>query len=162
MSKVMVNTLTVIGKWKYPGDKFLYEKEILVKQTNLMGNTYFVNYIEWQGEAREKFLLQHPAAMEFLQQNTNVLLITYCLYHHFIENTFFGDRIRIEVTTRNIEKYDFVIVFRYFNVRSNTIIGEGWQKICFSDRNTSTLCPVPQLFLDLAEPVCEYEEKSKA
>ena len=30
---------------------FSIEKKILLKETNLMGNTYFANYILWQGEA---------------------------------------------------------------------------------------------------------------
>lgn len=155
MSSAATSSMELIGKWRFPATKFSYEKEVLIRQTNLMGNTYFANYIEWQGEAREKFFLAHPAASEFLKQNPDLVLVTYCLYHRFIENSFFGDRIRIDITTREIKKYDLIVVFRYYNVKTESLIGEGWQKICFSDRNTNQLSPVPQIFLDLAEPVRE-------
>lgn len=160
MANQPANPIEMIGIWKFPGKKFIYEKEIFLKQTNLMGNTYFANYVEWQGETREKFLLEHPAAGTFLKLNPHILLITYCVYHRYFESTFFGDLVRIELTTKDILKYSAVIVFRYFNARSNAAVGEGWQRICFQDRRTNLCSPVPQLFLDLALPVLENTHTS--
>lgn len=143
----------LIGKWKYPNSKFAYEKEILIRHTNLLGNTYFANYIDWQGEAREKFFLVHPAAKEFMSQNPHILMITYCLYHRFIESTFLGDKVMIEVNSRDIQKHSAILVFRYYHFQTRKLIGDGWQKICFSDNKINQICPVPQIFLDLLEPV---------
>lgn len=148
-------TVKNIGKWKFPDKKFVYEKTVLLKQTNLMGNTYFSNYIEWQGEAREKLLLSHPAAREFLKENPSLKLITHSLFHRFVQDAFFGSSIKIEVTAKEILDYSLVIVFRYFDRERNSLIGEGWQKICFSDIHLNQICPVPQIILDLAQPIRE-------
>ena len=143
----------LVKNWKYSRDKFIYEKQILLKQTNLFGNTYFSNYIEWQGEAREKFLLEHPKAEEFLNSNRMLKMVTHSLYHRFQDNTFLGDKIRIELTSKEILKHSFILVFEYFNVKNNKLIGSGWQKIGFFDEEKQSLCPVPQIFLDLLLPV---------
>lgn len=150
---------TVIGKWKYPKDKFVYEKQILLKQTNLFGNTYFSNYIEWQGEAREKFFLEHPNAETFLKSNQHLKMVTHSLYHRFLENAFFGDKIRIEVTSKEVLKYSFMLILKYFNVENGRAIGDGWQKIGFYNEKRRSLWPVPKIFLDLLLPVLNYDEK---
>ena len=156
MPKNQSDTLGIIGKWKYPEDKFIYEKVVLIKQTNVLGNTYFANYIEWEGEARENFFLTHPAALEFLKTNSNVVMITHSLFHRFFANTYFGDHVRIEVTTRDILDYSLVLVFRHYKVDPDLLIGEGWQKVCFMDNGTDKLCPLPRIILDLAESIKEY------
>ncbi|OGW84443.1 MAG: hypothetical protein A3C35_02835 [Omnitrophica bacterium RIFCSPHIGHO2_02_FULL_46_11] len=144
-----------IGKWKFPKDKFVYEKQVLIKQTNMLGNTYFSNYIEWHGEARERFFLEHPSALEYLKENAHIAMVTYCIYHRFIENMYFGDRVRIELQSREIQKHSLVLVFRYYRSGTDQLIGEGWQKVCFSNTETNQLSPVPQIFLDLVESVVE-------
>ena len=159
MSNNQSDTLSVIGKWKYPEEKFIYEKIVLIKQTNVLGNTYFANYIEWEGEAREKFFLTHPAALEFLKTNPSIVMITHSLFHRFFANAYFGDHIRIEVTSKDILDYSLVLVFRHYKVDPDLLIGEGWQKICFSDTRSNQLCPVPQIILDLAEPIRENNNK---
>lgn len=147
--------LDLIGKWKFPSSKFFCEKDVTFKQTNVMGNTYFSNYVEWQGEAREKLFLSHPAAPAFLLKNPNIFLVTHSLFHKFIINTFFGDKIRIEITTKDILDYSLTMIFRYWNARSKVLVGQGWQKVCFWDHATSKPCKVPQIFLDLAMPIRE-------
>ncbi len=147
--------LRKIGQWRYPHSKFVCERDITLKQTNAFGNTYFANYVEWQGEAREKFLLQHPATPEFLRANPQLVLVTYCVFHRYIDNTYFGDHIRIEVTSKDIQKYSLILVFRYFNDSSNKVVGEGWQKVCFRDAQKGVLVEVPQLILDLVLAVME-------
>lgn len=150
--------LNQIGSWKFPEKKFVYRKTVLIKQTNMLGNTYFSNYIDWMGEAREKLFLIHPAAGIFLRENMNIFMITHTLHHRFLENSFFGDQIRIEVTTKDILDYSLIIIFRYFNEANGKLIGDGWQKVCFWDKQTDKPCKVPQIMLDLAWPL--HEKKS--
>lgn len=147
--------LSHIETWKFPEKKFVFRKTILIKQTNMLGNTYFSNYIDWMGEAREKLFLMHPSAKVFLQENTNIVMVTHTLHYQFKDNSFFGDEIRIEVNTKDILDYSLVIVFRYFNESNEKLIGEGWQKICFWDKKTNKPCKIPQIFLDLAIPLKE-------
>ena len=155
MKQVVTKPSDKIGKWKFPWKKFIYEKTVLLKQTNLIGNVYFVNYVEWQGEAREALLLAHPTTAEFLKKEKHIKLVTYCLYHRFLVDSTFGEVIRIELTTRDILTHSLVIVFKYFNVGTNVLIGEGWQKICFLDTRVNEICITPQLILDLAESIRE-------
>ena len=153
MNAPVPDPIALIGKWKFPQKKFSCEKCITFKQTNVMGNTYFSNYVEWQGEAREKLFLSHPSAGAFLLANPNIFLITHSLYHKYISHSFFGDQLRIEVTSKDILDYSLVMVFEYWNVRTEKLIGEGWQKVCFWDRGVNKPCKVPQIFLDLASPL---------
>ena len=155
MPKDIEQLLNQIGAWKFHQNKFTYKKTVLIKQTNMLGNTYFSNYIDWMGEARERLFLMHPAAGAFLKKYMNIFMITHTLHHRFLENSFFGDEIRIEVTTKDILDYSLIIVFRYFNESNEKLIGEGWQKVCFWDQQTDKPCKVPQILLDLAKPLCE-------
>ena len=155
MSERRAQSPTQIGKFRFPKNKFVFEKQVLIKQTNVLGNTYFANYIEWEGEAREKFFLSHPEATEFLKAHSNILMVTHSLFHRFHSNSYFGDVVRIELTTRNILDYSLVIVFRHSKHVKNILVGEGWQKICFFDKTANRPCPIPRIFLDLAESVKE-------
>jgi acyl-CoA thioesterase FadM len=147
--------MTKIGEWKFPDSSFTYFKEVFFKQTNMLGNTYFSNYIEWMGEAREKLFLSHPSAPIYLNENPSIIMITHTLHHRFLKNSYFGDRICIEVKTNEILDYSLIILFKFINVSDNTIIGEGWQKVCFWNKQTDKPCKVPQIFLDLALPIKE-------
>ena len=150
---------STIGKWKYPGKNFTFEKPILLKETNIMGNTYYDNYLTWQGEARERLLLSHPAIADWLQDNRHLKMITHSIYHRFLTETTFGDLVRVEAITREIKQCSFIMVFRFLNAKTSAVLGEGWQRICFHDLNTRKLCHVPQLILDLIEPIKEDETK---
>lgn len=150
---------SLVGRWKFPGSKFVMEKAVLLKNTNLMGNTYYDNYITWQGEARESLLLSHPNIKEFLQGSQHIKMVTHSVYQRFVAETTFGDIVRIETTAREVKKCSFIIVFRYFNKATDVALGEGWQKICFIDLKTGRLTQVPQLIFDLIEPLQEKEEK---
>lgn len=146
-----------IGKWKFPEKKSVFTKLILLKSTNIMGNTYYDNYLSWQGEARERLLLAHPDVGPWMEANRHIKMITHSIYHRFLSETTFGDTVRIEATTREIKRCSFIMVFRFFNERTNAILGEGWQTICFSDFRTGKLCPIPRLILDLIDPINEEE-----
>jgi acyl-CoA thioesterase FadM len=152
----------LIGKWKFPHRQFAFEKLVTLKNTNVTGNTYYDNYLSWQGEARERLLLCHPAVGEWLKQNQHLKMITHTVYHRFIAESFFGDEVRIEAVAGDIKKCSFVMCFEYFNVRTKTKLGEGWQRICFFDLHAGKPCLIPQLILDLIEPIFEKKIHSKS
>lgn len=144
-----------VGKWKYPHDRFTYVRPVLLKQTNLTGNTYFANYIEWQGECRESFLLSHPGFSQWSRFNQHIKMITHSINHRYISETTFGDVLRIELTTREIRLTSLIMRFDFYRSAGGELLGQGWQKVCFMNIDTGKLCPVPKLILDLAEPVQE-------
>ena len=149
------NTLEAFESWRFPGKKFSFEKIVLLRETNLFGNTYFANYVVWQGEGREKLLLQHPGSGLWLSQNQHIKMITYETHHRFLGETTFGDHVNIEITSREIKKWNFVLVFRYYNSTNNAKLGEGWQRVCFMDLKTNRLCEVPRIILNIVEPIQE-------
>ena len=151
MENIDSNPISSLLRWKYPENKFVYEKDVFLKQTTVMGNTYFSHYVEWQGEAREKFFLTHPAALIFMRTNPGLTLVTHSVTQHITGSTSFGDKVRIEVTTRDIEKYSMKLAFHFYSKKK--LIGDGWQEIGFTNGTTNRKLPIPQLFLDLAESV---------
>ncbi len=140
---------------KLPNKYFSLEKTVFLKSTNLMGNTYFANYILWQGEVREAALMNHPNFAQEMEKNQHIKMITHSLYHRFIQETTFGDIVEIRMTTREIKRCSLVLVFRYYNKRTDTFLGEGWQRITFADLKTGGLTAVPTFIRDLAIAVCE-------
>lgn len=134
-------------------EKYQYDKIVLLKQTNLFGNTYFSNYFDWQGEAREFFLFTNPQASSFFKANPQIKLITHSAFNRFISDTYLGDRVAIKVSTRGVQAFSFFIVFRYYV--KDVLVGEGWQKICFHDLALKQFIKIPQVVADLIKPVQE-------
>jgi len=137
----------------FPKEYFSIQKTVFLEQTNIMGNTYFANYVLWQGEAREALLLSHPNFQEEMQKNQHIRMITHSAYHKFIQETTFGDLVEIRVLSREIKRCSFVLVFQFYNVRTGTYIGEGWQRITFIDLRNSNLCSIPIFMKDLLFPI---------
>lgn len=141
-----------MNRWQYPKKEFVYVKRVLIKQTNAFGNVYFSNYLEWQGEARESLLLEHPNYKELFSQSNNLLMITHSIYNRFIKSAFFGMHINMHITSSLIQKYSFVLNFHFFDSK-NELISAGWQKICFFDNSKNVFIPIPDIVLDLVEPI---------
>ena len=140
---------------KLPNKYFSIEKTILLKETNLMGNTYFANYVVWQGEARETYLLSHPRFPEEFAKNQHIKMITHSVYHRFIHETTFGDVVQIKMTSREIKHCSFIMVYRYYNKRTTVFLGEGWQRITFADLRTGNLTVIPIFIQELILAICE-------
>lgn len=138
-----------------PNKYFSIEKKVLLKETNLMGNTYFANYILWQGEARESYILTYPNFAQDMQKNQHIKMITHSLYHRFVQETTFGDIVEIRMTAREIKHCSFVLVFRYHNKGTGIFLGEGWQRVTFADSRTGNISPIPQFIWELVDAVRE-------
>lgn len=138
-----------------PNKHFSIEKTVLLRNTNLMGNTYFAEYILWQGEAREMYLLSHPRFKEEYAKNQHIKMITHSLYHRFVQETTFGDVIQIKMTSREVKHCSFVLVFRYYNKRTEAFLGEGWQRITFADLRTGSLTTTPSFIQEIILAICE-------
>ena len=85
-------------------------------------------------------------------------MITHSLYHRFVQETTFCDIVQIKMTTREIKHCSFVLVFRYYNKRTSSFLGEGWQRLTFADLRTGSLSYIPNFIRDLALAICEEEE----
>ena len=134
---------------------FHFDKTILLKDTSLMGNTYFANYILWQGEVREAYLLSHPRFAEEFAKTQHIKMVTHSLYHRFALEATFGDTVEIRMTSREIKHFSFVLVFRYYLKKTSTFLGEGWQRITFVDIRTGVLTTIPIFVQELILAICE-------
>jgi len=139
--------------------KFIYEKHVYLKQTNLEGNTYYDNYLTWQGEVREAILFLTPNIKEILQKNSHIRMITHSLTQRFIAESTFGDTVLIEMTTRHIRTCSLTLVFRYYNKETRVFLGEGTQRICFIDTKTGKICKIPSHILALAKAIEEPDKR---
>ncbi|MCM8773796.1 MAG: response regulator [Candidatus Omnitrophica bacterium] len=144
---------------KLPKKYFSIERTVLLKDTNLMGNTYFTTYITWQGEIRESILTIHPNFEEEMQKNKHIKMITHSLYHRFVQETTLYDVVEIRMTTREIKQCSFVLVFRYYNKKTGAFLGEGWQRLTFADTRTGILTVIPNFIREIAFSICEDEQK---
>lgn len=138
---------------------FHFEKIILLKDTNLTGNTYFANFALWQGEFRELILLSHPSYQEESKKNSYIKMITHSIYHRFLHEVTFSDILSIRVNTREIKQTSLILVFRYFLKANNVYVGEGWQRLAFVDGRTHRPCHIPSFIYDLAYAMVEDGEK---
>lgn len=145
----------------FPNKYFSIEKTVFLEQTNIMGNTYFANYVLWQGEARESLLLSHPNFSEEMQKCQNIRMITHSVYHRFIEETTFGDIVEIRIMAREVKHCSFVLVFQFYNKRKKSFIGEGWQRITFINLQNGNFCIIPFFMRELLLPIQQEESKSK-
>jgi len=86
------------------GEDRVFKTEITVtlKDTNVFGNVYFSNYIEYQGVVREKFLLATLPEIHEMLSKTRIALATIETYHHFLSSVYFGDTLVAELTTSEI------------------------------------------------------------
>ena len=139
---------------------FQIEKKVFLKDTNLVGNTYFSNYILWQGETREACLMAHPNFAEEMTKNQHIHMITHSVYHRFIEETTFGDIIEIRLMTREIKRCSLVLVFQFYNKLRKSFVGEGWQRVAFVDKNTGSFCSIPLFIKELAVLIAEEEHSN--
>ena len=93
--------------FKIYGENRIFTSEIMVtlKDTNVFGNVYFSNYIEYQGTIREKFLLASVPDLHEMLAKTQVRLVTIDTYNKFVSNAYFGDVLLLELTTSDREKF---------------------------------------------------------
>ncbi len=109
---------------------FTSEIQVTLKDTNVFGNVYFSNYIEYQGTIREKFLLATvPNLHEMLAKN-QIRLVTIDTYNKFISNAYFGDTLLLELTTSNIKAATCKLNITFKNKATGKLVGKGYQRFC--------------------------------
>lgn len=150
-------SFTPPSRWIFPYSEFCYEKLVTIQDLTIEGNVYFTNFFLWQGEAREALLLSHPGFDRECAAGGEVKMITHSSYQRFLHEAHFGDRVEIKLTSREIRKCSFVLLFRFYNKENQAFLAEGWQRIAFACRKTGRICPIPAHVLDLVQPIEEQE-----
>ena len=118
--------------FKIYGENRIFTSEIMVtlKDTNVFGNVYFSNYIEYQGTIREKFLLASVPDLHEMLAKTQVRLVTIDTYNKFVSNAYFGDVLLLELTTSDINAATCKLNITFKNKATGKIVGKGYQRFC--------------------------------
>ena len=118
------------------GKPFIVEHEVFFNETNAVGGVvYFSNFVKWQGIARESYFVKTVPSWPVivsLVQDGKINMITKEEHSYFIHHAFFGDRLKIELSTTNIKKFSFDMMFTIKN-QNDILIYEGLQRLAFDD-----------------------------
>lgn len=114
------------------GTQRVFTTEVLVtlKDTNVFGNVYFSNFIEYQGIVREKFLLSTVPDLHEMLAQTQIRLVTVDTYNKYISNAYFGDTLLIELTTSDIQAATCKLNITFKNKATHAVVGKGYQRFC--------------------------------
>jgi enediyne biosynthesis thioesterase len=94
-----------------------YEHRLTVtyKHTNALGNVYYDNYISWQGEVREMFLLEHaPAVLQRIGKD--FIMVTKSVHCEYDEELQGFDRVLIRMRLARRAENTIRLLFDYFRV----------------------------------------------
>jgi len=130
------------------GNERVFKTEIMVtlKNTNVFGNVYFANFIEYQGVVREQFLLANVPDLHNLMAEQKIRLVTVDTYNRFISNAYFGDILVVELTTSEIKAATCRLNITFKNKATDELIGEGYQRICVVSEKGKVI-RIPETFL---------------
>ncbi len=95
---------------------YSYRHVVGFGDTNLVGNVYFVNHLEWQGRCREMFLRDNaPSLLDELAQGL-ALVTTKCSCEYVAELTAF-DEVRVDMRLNSLTVDRIALGFEYWRCR---------------------------------------------
>lgn len=129
-----------------PPRYFEYRHTVGFKETNVVGNVYFTNHLEWQGRCRELFLKTHaPELLADLESGTLALVTVSCSCEYHAEVRAF-DEIAIRMTLEALGPDTAIMRFDYWCIHPDARedhIATGTQKIASRRRAPFGLAPTP-------------------
>ena len=147
-------------------DYFEYRHTVGFEETNLVGNVYYVNYLRWQGRARELFLKERaPAVLDDLRDDLKLFTLQVdCEF--FAEITAFDE---VSIRMRLLELGQTQLQFGFDYVRLNpgggeTLVARGMQRVaCMRGPNTRTVpTRVPEPLVRALEPYTHQLVKARS
>ena len=128
---------------------------VTFRETNVVGNVYFVNHLAWQGECRELFLREHvPEVLDALS-NGLVLATVRCSCEYFAELAAF-DEIVVRMRLTDLLPTRLSLAFDYARVLGNREepVARGEQEIACMRRLGAAYapCPLPAAMIDALRP----------
>ena len=134
------------------GDQRVFKTEIVVtlKDTNVFGNVYFSNFIEYQGVVREKLLLSTVPDLHEMLAGNSIRLVTVEVYNKYVSNSYFGDRLLTELTTSEINAATCRLNIIFRNKGTGELVGEGFQRICIVGSKGKVM-RIPSNLLDILD-----------
>ncbi|MEU8068995.1 MULTISPECIES: acyl-CoA thioesterase [unclassified Micromonospora] len=135
---------------------FEYRHTVGFEETNLVGNVYYVNYLRWQGRARELFLKERAAEVLADLQDDLKLFTLKVDCEFYAEITAFDE---VSIRMRLVELGQTQLQFGFDYVRLNpeggeTLVARGMQRVaCMRGPNNRTVpSRVPEALVRALEP----------
>jgi enediyne polyketide synthase len=124
------------------GPAYSYRHTIGFGDTNLVGNVYFVNHLEWQGRCREMFLRDKaPGVLKELAEGL-VLVTTKCSCEYLAELTAF-DEVRVDMRLAGAAAGRIELAFEYWRCRDGAeeLAAVGAQEVACMRRDGAGVAP---------------------
>ena len=121
-----------------------YRHIVSFKETNVVGNVYFSNYVSWQGRCREMFMREHAPGV--LDEITNGLaLVTTRVSCEYFEELRAFDEIIIKMYAQEVGPGRVTMAFDYFRLtdEGEQLVARGEQQVASMRRGNGTVTPIP-------------------
>ena len=131
--------------------------QVLIGDTNMFGNVYWLKWLELFGKTREKFLfslMPEGANPTELLQAMNVIIETASVEMKFKKSAFLGDKLVVNLVTNNFRKCSvnlhFEIILDNVDNPKESLIAFGSQTLVFMDPTTFKIAKIPDALKELA------------
>ncbi len=142
-----------------PGQKFSYDVQVSIGDTNMEQNVYWVRFLEWFGKARETFLLSiYPIEKfaELFAQGGRIITHETQLKH--LANAYFGDEVVLEMRFTEVKRASVKMLVDFIKKSTGEKIATGWQTLVYADKNGEHVAPIPT---PLKEAVLQFAVPNK-
>lgn len=124
------------------------------EETNLVGNVYYANYVRWQGQCREMFLLEHaPSVLDDLQGSLR--LFTLSADCEFLGELAPFDSLSVRMQVSDITQTQIGFTFDYVRVKDGVkdLVARGWQRVACLQGSDGRMRParVPEALRQAAQ-----------
>ena len=121
-----------------------YRHVVGFSETNLVGNVYYTNHLNWQGRCREMFLRDHaPDVLADLQQG--LALVTVRVSCEYLAELVAFDELVIRMRLKRVAQNRATMHFEYWRQRDEPeeLIARGEQQIACMRRSGDHMIPAP-------------------
>lgn len=126
--------------WSTPS--YDYRHLVTLEETNLVGNVYFVNYLRWQGQCREHFLVDRaPGVLRALTED--LALVTVSCHCDFFSELYAADTVELRMTLEAMNDNTVSMGFDYYRLAGSAeLVARGNQSIACMRRTDRGPQPV--------------------
>ena len=126
---------------------FNSEFEIYFEDISPSGNVHLEKIAEWMSMGREQyFRATCPEHLKFIDGGVSMFTVGMSIA---IKNkSQWADKISLSISTARIKKVSFELHFDFQNVRTNSLIANGTQKVAFIKQNAGEFSPIPKEIMD--------------
>ncbi|MBA8824987.1 enediyne biosynthesis thioesterase [Saccharopolyspora lacisalsi] len=139
--------------WTTPS--YDYRHLVTLEETNLVGNVYFANYLRWQGQCREHFLVDRaPGVLRALTEEDLALATVSCHCDYFSE-LYAADTVELRMTLESVNDTTISMNFDYYRLTASAeLVARGAQTTTCMRRTEQGPRPVavPEELLAALEP----------